>query len=246
MAGAAIWPNNVGTELAAHTMVICSTIGVVQGTNLLGYVQKSQSIGGVWHFSVALAPVMKRYHWILVENMNPSQFVPVGMREADPGLKLKSTDRIASSRFRYKPQQALNDTYGAVRASVVPGRASFSEIVQPAVGYSNQQVNEPSKTRTLTTKQAQKPAASASGRAQMGNHRYTICPHGRRETACKLCKGGSICVHNRQRYWCKECGGKAWCQHGKQKSRCVNCGGKGICQHGKLVARCQECTNGKP
>ena len=76
------WPNNVGRKLAEHTMVICSTNGAA---NLLGYVQKSQRIRGVWHYSVALAPVKNlRSNWILVDNVNPSQFVPVGMSETVP------------------------------------------------------------------------------------------------------------------------------------------------------------------
>ena len=247
---AATWPNNVGLKLAAHTTVICSLDGAVRGTNLLGHVQKSQCIRGIWHYSVALAPVTNlRSNWILVENMNPSQLVPVGMRNAVPGLMLDSTARLGSSRFRYKPQQELEGRFGAVGDSVVPDRTTLSpEPGQPAVSLccSNKQVHNLSKARILATKQAQKPAASASVCVQMGNHRYKICIHGRRETACIQCKGGSICVHNKQRYWCKECGGKAWCQHGKQKSRCAQCGGKGICQHGKLRARCDECIDGMP
>ena len=242
------WPNNVGLELPAHTMVTCTTNGAVEGTSLLGYVQNSHSIRGIWHYSVALAQVKNlRTSWSLVENVNPSQLIPVGMSEAAPGFMLKSTARIASSSFLYKPQQALNGPSCVIGGFVVPdiSLSRTPEAEQPVAGC-KQQVKEPEKVRALTTKQAQKPAASASVCVQMGSHRYKICIHNRRETACILCKGGSICVHNRQRYWCKECGGKAWCQHGKQKSRCVNCGGKGICQHGKLVARCQECTNGKP
>lgn len=239
------WPNNVGLKLAEHTMVICSTNGAA---NLLGYVQKSQRIRGVWHYSVALAPVKNlRSNWILVDNVNPSQLVPVGMSETVPGLKLDSTARIASSRFRYEPQQTPTDPYGAVclpvcREAVAPDRALSPGSGQPAVGCSKQHVKESCNTRTLTTKQAQKPEVSSSVCVQMGNHRYKICIHGRRETACVLYKGGSICAHNRQRYWCKECGGKAWCQHGKQKSRCVDCGGKGVCQHGRLRGRCEECN----
>jgi hypothetical protein len=185
MDAAATWPNNVGLQLAEHTMVICSTNGVVQGANLLGYVQKSQRIRGVWHYSVALAPVKNlRSNWILVDNMNPSQLVPVGMSESVPGLKLDSTARIASSRFRYEPQQTPTDPYGAVRESVAPDRTLSPGSGQPAVGCRKQQVKESCNTRTLTTKQAQKPAASASVCVQMGNHRYKICVHGRRETAC--------------------------------------------------------------
>ena len=178
MDAAATWPNNVGLQLAEHTMVICSTNGVVQGANLLGYVQKSQRIRGVWHYSVALAPVKNlRSNWILVDNMNPSQLVPVGMSESVPGLKLDSTARIANSRFRYEPQQTPTDPYGAVRESVAPDRTLSDSpgSGQPAVGCSKQQVKESCNTRTLTTKQAQKPAASASVCVQMGNHRYKIC-----------------------------------------------------------------------
>ena len=80
MVGTSIWPNKVGLNLARHTMVICSMSGPVGGTNLLGYVQTSQSIGGVWHYSVALSPVTSlRSNWVLVENMNPSQLIPFGM-----------------------------------------------------------------------------------------------------------------------------------------------------------------------
>ena len=180
------WPNNVGLKLPAHTMVICTMNGAVQGTNLLGYVQKSHSIRGVWHYSVALAPVTNlRSSWILVENMNPSQLVPVGMSEAAPGFMLKSTARVASSRFRYKPQQALNGPYCAIGDFVVPDISLSPEAEQPAVGC-KQRVKEPGKVRALTTKQAVKPVASASVCVQMGNHRYKICIHGRRETACRV------------------------------------------------------------
>jgi len=94
----------------------------------------------------------------------------------------------------------------------------------------------------LESKEAEKPASFPGIRKRKQKQRVLICVHGKRQSVCVECKGGSICVHGKQRYWCKECGGKAWCSHGKQKSRCVDCGGSGICQHGKIRKRCELCV----
>ena len=296
MVGTSIWPNKVGLNLARHTMVICSMSGPVGGTNLLGYVQTSQSIGGVWHYSVALSPVTSlRSNWVLVENMNPSQLIPFGMSDAVPGWTLESTARLANANFRYKPvpPQALSIALssrpsrnkaaskigqddgdgGSIQsvadltlsefavaqnhiATTTTGNTSSTSKMplrtvipairnqQPSTPRTKTPEKETAKALALATKEAQKPDPPVS--LQIRKLHFKMCSHGRRETACILCKGGSVCVHNKQRYWCKLCGGKAWCEHGKQKSRCVQCGGTGICHHGKLRARCKDCMKAMP
>ena len=49
------------------------------------------------------------------------------------------------------------------------------------------------------------------------------CPHNRRKSRCKECKGGSICVHNCIRSQCKECKGGSICVHNRRKSYCYEC-----------------------
>ena len=235
-------------------MVICSMSGPVGGTNLLGYVQTSQSIGGVWHYSVALSPVTSlRSNWVLVENMNPSQLIPFGMSDAVPGWTLESTARLANANFRYKPVPpvaqnhiATTTTGNTSSTSKMPLRTVIPAIrnQQPSTPRTKTPEKETAKALALATKEAQKPDPPVS--LQIRKLHFKMCSQGRRETACILCKGGSVCVHNKQRYWCKLCGGKAWCEHGKQKSRCVQCGGTGICHHGKLRARCKDCMKAMP
>ena len=305
MVGTSTWPNRVGLNLARHTMVICSMRGPVWGTNLLGYGQTSQSIQGVWHYSVALTPVTNlQSNWILVESVNPSQLIPLGMSDAVPGLMLNSTARLASANFRYKPvppqawsiapssrpsrkkaagaAYAITGQYDGDGGSLhyvgdlqLPAEYNTPSVAQnhiakTTIGNTSHTLKKPvrtvipaisdqqpttfrrntpakgtSKAPVLDTKEAMKPDRPVSLHIRKEVY-YKICCHGRRETACILCKGGSVCVHSKQRYWCKECGGKAWCEHGKQKSRCVQCGGTGICLHGKLRARCKDCMNAMP
>ena len=71
------------------------------------------------------------------------------------------------------------------------------------------------------------------------------CQHGKRQTICWECKGGSLCDHGKQRYWCILCGGKAFCEHGKQKSKCLQCHGSGICKHRRLRTKCPDCKSFK-
>lgn len=71
------------------------------------------------------------------------------------------------------------------------------------------------------------------------------CQHGKRQTICRECKGGSLCDHGKQRYWCILCGGKALCEHGKQKSKCLQCHGSGICKHRRLRTKCPDCKSFK-
>jgi hypothetical protein len=307
MDGTSKWPNRVGLNLAKHTMVICSMTGAVGWKDLVGYVQTSQSIRGVWHYSVAVnSGTNFRSKWFLVDNMNPSELTPMGMTKAVPGLMLDSTALVASVDFRYRPPEALSVAssyrvsrknapvrYGqdggdfsslgsslhpvadlklssetntinlsefAVAQSEKPAEAAAIgkgtsqmpsrnvilpiSVQQPSELRRNQPVKEAVQEETLPTKEAQKPASLVYKPIRTQN--YKICGHGRRETACVLCKGGSICAHGKQRYWCKQCGGKAWCEHGKQKSRCVQCGGNGVCIHSKLRTRCGDCMNAMP
>lgn len=67
------------------------------------------------------------------------------------------------------------------------------------------------------------------------------CPHGKRKSECKDCKGGSVCCHDRIKSTCKDCKGSSFCEHGKQKSRCRTCGGKSFCEHDIRKSICKEC-----
>ena len=49
------------------------------------------------------------------------------------------------------------------------------------------------------------------------------CPHGRRQTICRDCSGGSICEHNRRRSQCIECKGGSVCIHNIRRSTCKTC-----------------------
>lgn len=71
------------------------------------------------------------------------------------------------------------------------------------------------------------------------------CQHGKRQTICWECKGGSLCEHGKQRYWCVLCGGGAFCVHGKQKSKCLQCHGSGICKHMRVRTKCPDCKSNK-
>ena len=70
------------------------------------------------------------------------------------------------------------------------------------------------------------------------------CPHKRRRSRCKECRGGSICEHKKVRSECKECGGGSVCEHKRRRSRCKECGGGSICEHKKLRSQCKECGGG--
>ena len=67
------------------------------------------------------------------------------------------------------------------------------------------------------------------------------CAHGRRQTWCHDCGGGSICKHNGIREMCHDCGGRAICEHMRQRYRCKDCNGKGVCKHNRLRYQCGEC-----
>ena len=309
MVGTSKWPNRVGLNLAKHTMVVCSMTGAVGWKDLVGYVQTSQRIRGVWHYSVAVNSGFFRSKWFLVENMNPSEVTPMGMTNAVPALIMDSIAVVASVDFRYKPPEALsvasssrpsrNKAPGPLRSGQNGGEFSslgsslhpvadlglssetntinLSEfagaqsdkaaeagngkgsstsqmpsrnvilaisVQQPSEISRNLPVKEAVLEEILSSKEAKKPASPVY--KPIRTQHYKICGHGRRVTACVLCKGGSICVHGKQRYWCKHCGGKAWCEHGKQKSRCFQCGGNGVCLHGKLRTRCGDCMNAMP
>ena len=72
------------------------------------------------------------------------------------------------------------------------------------------------------------------------------CPHNRRKSICKECKGSSICEHNRIKYMCKECGYiPKLCPHNRIKAECHKCGGSAICRHLKIRSKCKECLADK-
>ena len=93
----------------------------------------------------------------------------------------------------------------------------------------------------LSDRIAQKPNDPLQKRQGNKGRVHPKCPHGKRQTICLLCNGGSLCLHGKQRHWCVTCGGSALCVHKKQKSRCVHCGGSSICRHGKVRYKCSDC-----
>jgi DNA-directed RNA polymerase subunit RPC12/RpoP len=93
----------------------------------------------------------------------------------------------------------------------------------------------------LSDRIAQKPNESLQKRQGNKGRVHPKCLHGKRQTICLLCNGGSLCVHGKQRHWCVTCGGSALCVHKKQKSRCVHCGGSAICRHGNVRYKCSDC-----
>ena len=72
-------------------------------------------------------------------------------------------------------------------------------------------------------------------------HAYVYCPHGRRHSYCKDCRGSQICEHDKQKEKCKICGGSQICAHNKQKSGCKDCKGSSICEHNRVKERCKIC-----
>jgi hypothetical protein len=304
--GTSLWPNIIGEDLVEHSQVICSITSptLCLGDNLLGYVQCSQCIDGLWLYSVALsvsnspAPEMST-QWILVERVNASQLTPVGRSVKHPGVNVTSNAKIIDVNYKYVPIQAAQNALAvgpsstrltrhranecggpvhddsdptlstgkstsslakfaiqkaghsvpkmlACRFSGTPVSFGKQSKINPASGLQDDSMplslNGLDKSPALASKEAEKPASFPGIRKRKKKQRVLICVHGKRQSVCVECKGGSICVHGKQRYWCKECGGKAWCSHGKQKSRCVDCGGSGICQHGKIRKRCELCV----
>ena len=69
----------------------------------------------------------------------------------------------------------------------------------------------------------------------------SICEHNKRKSTCKDCRGSQICQHNRVKSKCKDCRGSQICSHNRQKSACKDCRGSGICQHNKRKSRCKDC-----
>ena len=115
----------------------------------------------------------------------------------------------------------------------VPQNSTFETVVQV-------RGKEPVAS-ILSDRIAQKPNDPLQKRQGNKGRVHPKCPHGKRQTICLLCNGGSLCVHGKQRHWCVTCGGSALCAHKKQKSRCVHCGGSGICRHGKVRCKCSDC-----
>ncbi len=84
-------------------------------------------------------------------------------------------------------------------------------LTQPAQAFVRESVRvEPTtKERNCESKEATKPHAQ---RRQGNKGRVHLkCQHGKRQTICSECKGGSLCEHGKQRYWCVLCGGGAFC-----------------------------------
>jgi hypothetical protein len=67
------------------------------------------------------------------------------------------------------------------------------------------------------------------------------CPHDKRKSRCRECKGSSFCIHDKIKSRCRECKGSSFCVHDKIKSRCRECKGSSFCIHDKIKSRCREC-----
>ncbi len=48
------------------------------------------------------------------------------------------------------------------------------------------------------------------------------CPHGKRNSVCNHCGGGSMCKHGLQKLSCKECGGGNFCERSTAGERAPN------------------------
>jgi hypothetical protein len=135
------------------------------------------------------------------------------------------------------PSQAVPESSGS---SILPPASSLPVPAPDAVTDVASGNSELESSRMNSSKEALKPQLAQSAGSAVKAYK-TICEHGRRQTLCVPCKGGSICEHGKQRGWCIQCGGTALCSHGRQKSRCAECGGKGLCMHGKVRRVCSVC-----
>ncbi|XP_057299286.1 uncharacterized protein LOC130629926 [Hydractinia symbiolongicarpus] len=68
-----------------------------------------------------------------------------------------------------------------------------------------------------------------------------ICPYERQRKQCKECKGSQICPHKKLRYRCKECKGSQICPHQRRRSICGDYGGGSICRHQRVRSICRNC-----
>jgi hypothetical protein len=68
------------------------------------------------------------------------------------------------------------------------------------------------------------------------------CPHDKRKSQCRVCKGSSFCIHDKRKSQCRDCDGTSFCIHNKYKTTCKECGSRSICEHNREKRNCKECN----